>query len=439
MRALLIDHHFQPRGAVQGSRWAHLCAESAALGLEWDVITAHQAAADTDSSGVRLHPTLRAKKWPGVLEQARHWHDSWRRPDGMAGWIPGAIATAKAVIGPTPSGPTPGDSGAFDLVVSSGGPVSAHVAGRAVARWSGLPWIADWTEPWGLEPISGRAAWVELADRQLERELVREADGVIVTTDALREVYRHDRIGDGTAEIDGDAITVIRAGFDALEMTRASQLSVAHGHRPRTRIVCTSDLGAQGQSINAVFEALAMNPQLADGLELVFAGPGNHLPYRRRSRRLGLQEHVAFLGDLSRPELLSLQLSSDVLLSLGFDSAYRINPEIAWYAACDRPVLHVRCTERDPSLELLGRLGRVLVCDSNRLSVLQALERAIRESWNGSGHARPDDLQWSALAEHLNIWLEGRVAVSRARGARRSPHHDPPKTSWVSGRQSSGD
>lgn len=438
MRALLIAHHFW-QGAAEDSRWAQLCAESTAMGLEWDVITRVQkverGGSSADQPGVRLHLTPAARGWPKPLAGLRRWHDGWRRPDATADWVPAAVARAKIVIASAGLGP-----GRFDAVVSSGAPVSAHVAGRAVARWAGVPWIADWNEPWGVDPGSSRANWVRRADRQLERELVRGADGLIVTTDALAEVYRHDRIGIGNDGYDGDAVAVIRAGFDPSQMARASRLPLGRRtQRSRTRIVCTGDLSAHGRNLNEMLEAFAMNPRVADRLELVFIGPGDQAPYQRRLRPLGLRENVVFLGDLSKPEVLSLQLSADALLSFGFDSPYRINPRIAEYAACDRPVLHVRCSGRDPSLELLGCLGRVLVCDSNRFSILHALERAIRDHWDGSGQTRLEALRWPALAERLSVWLEGRVAVSRVRVARRSVRPGPSVTALSSGQRSSGD
>src|SRR5690606_10060076 len=58
-------------------------------------------------------------------------------PDARVGWVPFAIRTAKRLHRERP----------FDAVLTSGPPHSAHLVGRALRR-AGLPWIADFRDPW---------------------------------------------------------------------------------------------------------------------------------------------------------------------------------------------------------------------------------------------------------------------------------------------------
>src|SRR5262249_28231884 len=62
----------------------------------------------------------------------------WLLPDSYAGWAPRARAAALARIG----------RGGIDALLSSSPPDSVHLAGLAVAESSGLPWVADFRDPW---------------------------------------------------------------------------------------------------------------------------------------------------------------------------------------------------------------------------------------------------------------------------------------------------
>ena len=58
---------------------------------------------------------------------------------------------------------------AFDLVISSGPPIGAHLTAQAFSKVAGLSWVADWPEPFALEShkILG---WF---DRRLEAKLLQ--------------------------------------------------------------------------------------------------------------------------------------------------------------------------------------------------------------------------------------------------------------------------
>src|SRR3954453_7163315 len=59
-------------------------------------------------------------------------------PDEMVGWLPGAVHQAlRAVRRYRP-----------DVLYTTSSPVTAHVAGLIVQRLTGLPWVADFRDPW---------------------------------------------------------------------------------------------------------------------------------------------------------------------------------------------------------------------------------------------------------------------------------------------------
>ena len=96
-------------------------------------------------------------------------------PDARVGWVPFARRAAKKCLGDAARLMEP-----FAAVVTSGPPHSVHLVGLGLRR-TGVPWIADFRDPWtGINfyhdlPMTGAAMTV---DRRLERRVLGTADAV---------------------------------------------------------------------------------------------------------------------------------------------------------------------------------------------------------------------------------------------------------------------
>jgi glycosyltransferase involved in cell wall biosynthesis len=73
-----------------------------------------------------------------------------------------------------------------DLIYSTGGPVSAHLAASYIASKTGLPWIADLQDPLVHDHENKKSARATRYYKQLEQHIRRHADAIIFTTDAHR-------------------------------------------------------------------------------------------------------------------------------------------------------------------------------------------------------------------------------------------------------------
>jgi glycosyltransferase involved in cell wall biosynthesis len=74
---------------------------------------------------------------------------------------------------------------------SSAPPWSGHVAALAVARATGLPWIADFRDPWARAPwrTKSQSGLVLRASALLERRVMARADAVLFATQTNRDEY----------------------------------------------------------------------------------------------------------------------------------------------------------------------------------------------------------------------------------------------------------
>jgi glycosyltransferase involved in cell wall biosynthesis len=121
-------------------------------------------------------------------------------PDEMAGWLPGAVYQAlRAVRRYRP-----------DVLYTTSSPVTAHLAGLIVQRLTGLPWVADFRDPWTRHLYMPRQFRpMARASQALEQLVARHVDRVVLADDSVTVLGVE--AGDGRA-------TIIRNGVDAEDL-----------------------------------------------------------------------------------------------------------------------------------------------------------------------------------------------------------------------------
>src|SRR5689334_12410124 len=94
--------------------------------------------------------------------------------DYKLGWAPAALRSARRMIARR----------APNVVYTSSPPYSSHLVGLRLKRTLGLPWAADFRDPWTrsaeYRPATRLHGWI---DARLEGRLLGEADAVIANTD----------------------------------------------------------------------------------------------------------------------------------------------------------------------------------------------------------------------------------------------------------------
>jgi Glycosyl transferase 4-like domain len=273
---------------------------------------------------------------------------------------------------------------AFDVVISSGPPIAAHLTAQAFSRTTGIAWVADWPEPFATEShqITG---WF---DRRFEARLVRAADQVLVSSQALARKYRALR-GNRDA-----SLLLVRNGFERSELLAVT----VRDKRERLRIVCS-----QTTDFNPVpfFETLQARTNLRESLEVVFTKASAQVASLVEAFELDDCVHCLTVSDV---ESVALEGSADVLLSFGLNSAYRSPVGLTRVLARQRPVLHVFESASDPSFEVLADTPH-LPSQNNRFALTAALETAIQGDWimpiEVSSRSSLEQHCWDAIAQTL--------------------------------------
>lgn len=119
-------------------------------------------------------------------------------PDARVWWVRPSVKALRAYLKEHP----------VDVIVTTGSPHSLHLIGRALKKHTGLPWIADFRDPWTNIDYYGRlklTAWADAKQHRLEREVLAGAD--LVTTVSWRWAGELRALG-------AERVEVITNGFD---------------------------------------------------------------------------------------------------------------------------------------------------------------------------------------------------------------------------------
>ena len=109
------------------------------------------------------------------MQALRAVRDAVLFPDAIAPWIPQAIRMGTQAIA----------SENFSAIMSTALPATVHVIGASLAKRSGLPWIADYRDPWAGNSYVHRTFVRRKLEHTLERRIVRRAGAITTVSEPI--------------------------------------------------------------------------------------------------------------------------------------------------------------------------------------------------------------------------------------------------------------
>ncbi len=115
-----------------------------------------------------------------------------------------------------------------DAIVSTGPPHSMHLIARKVSKATGIPWVADFRDPWTKMynfKYMGYSKVVESIHKRLERKVLRDAHAVVTVTNTIatefEQIINQDSISDKPNITDERKrrVHVITNGFDPADFS----------------------------------------------------------------------------------------------------------------------------------------------------------------------------------------------------------------------------
>lgn len=301
----------------------------------------------TDTQAASVGPLRRLAR-----DAARRW---LYRPDPQIGWYPFAVRAGRRVL----------RQARFDAIFSSSFPITAHLVGRRLHRDSGLPWVAEFRDPWTDVMAEDDPRKAREATR--ERSIVVEATRVVTVSEAWAELFR----GKGAR-----AVSVVTNGYDAADL--------APGRRPDGIVV--THLGSfysDRQDLSAVWPSLRRIRDSASARRLRLRFVGDLDPrLRREIAAHGLEEALEVTGFLPHREALAQTADSSILLGAGARDERPvlkgfIPAKLFEYLGTGLPVLYVGDPSTDAALLLARQPGCFVVAPGDAAHAERALRQAL--------------------------------------------------------------
>ncbi len=383
----MIAYHFPPLAGSSGiQRTLRFAQYLPRFGWEPLVLTVHpRAYGDTSNDLMDEIPTDTIVRRAFALDTARHlamggkYFSAMAQPDRWISWKFAAIREGLRLIREF-----------RPRVLWSTYPIAtAHLIGSALARRSGLPWVADFRDPMAQEDYPpDPVTWA--AFKRIEEDAMRNARLNVFTSEGAAQLYR-ERYPDAQA-----SIRVLENGYDEEAFVLAAQTpSIGKPLNPGCVTLLHSGItypSERGPSrLFAALRHLAASGEIPTGrLRLRFRAPVHEQMIRQMASEFAIDNLVEVLPSLPYREALAEMLRADALLILqAANCNEQIPAKLYEYLRAGRPI--VACTDpKGDTARALARFGIDAVAPlDNSDAIVELIKRFLKNPRLGT-LARPD-------------------------------------------------
>jgi glycosyltransferase involved in cell wall biosynthesis len=245
-------------------------------------------------------------------------------PDSYAGWYPFAVREGMRIL----------KRKGIDMIYSTSPPETSHLIALKLHKASGLPWVADFRDPWmNLHLFKPPTPLHGYIHTRLENKVINAA-AVVVANRWHYEFMRKRKndphwlkiIVNGYDRDEVEAVAGVRPPMDKFRILHAGMLTQKRSAEPFLR---------------ALRRFIDQNPGSSSRMEAVFLGPRedrNELMVKK----LGLEHVVVFKNTVTHGEAVQLERASHVLLLIKhLDPLYHgiIPGKVYEYIGVSRPIL----------------------------------------------------------------------------------------------------
>lgn len=249
-------------------------------------------------------------------------------PDPRVSWVKPSVKFLKEYLREHP----------VDAIVSTGPPHSMHLIARKVSLATGIPWIADFRDPWTRIfyfkhlMLSARAVRKHV---KLEKEVLDGATTIVAVSPLVQEEFR---------TMTSTPVELITNGFDPDDFTGGP---VEDGFFNLTH---TGQFAADGNPLKlweALAEKCAADKEFASRMRIRLAGKTD-IQIIEAIKAAGLEQNLIDLGYVNHESAVREQLGASVLLlPLRQEPEYRatLPGKLFEYLGARRPILGIGQTD----------------------------------------------------------------------------------------------
>jgi glycosyltransferase involved in cell wall biosynthesis len=279
-------------------------------------------------------------------------------------------------------------------IYSSSPPASTHRLALWTHRTYGVPWIADFRDPWSQNELYPYYPGYRTINRRQEREVLLAADRIVTVSPPLVELFQ--RLS-GRADAD---IMLIENGYDEEDVEVLPPPNTS-----RFTITYTGEFSRLRRSdafVTAVDCLLADRRIAADEIRVLFAGKdtARYVPDRPPFEQLGYLNHDQ-LNDLRRDSDLLLLIHNDSPSARG-----NYGGKLYEYLASNRPTLAITGSG-NVAAQLIERVRAGAAARHDPAQIACVLLEYYRAWKTGSAVYEPD---WEVIRHFTRRNLAGLLA-----------------------------
>jgi len=401
---LIITYYWPPSGGSGVQRWVKFCKYLPAQGWEPVVYTPENPEAPaTDRSLEEDIPECATvvkrrireiysiyKKFSGgkagEVNPINHQKKSfakrvamWVRgnffiPDPRKGWVRPSVSFLKKYLKENP----------VDVIVTTGPPHSMHLIGRKLSKATGIPWVADFRDPWTKIFYFKHLSLSSMARKRhekLEKQVLDDASVVVAVSPLVEQEFR---------EMTGSRIELVTNGYDPEDY---GQVVEQDGYFNLTHTGLFAADGNPDELWKALAEIGKDNAEFAKLLRIRLVGKTD-VQIIDSIKAAGLERNLVDLGYCDHRTAVREQMNASLLiLPLRKEPEYRavLPGKVFEYIGSRRPLLGIGPAD--------GAMGRLL-SDAKAGVVCEwedgaGIKETVLEAWRDFKGIQP----WPAAGE----------------------------------------
>ena len=273
-----------------------------------------------------------------------------------------------------------------DVIVSTGPPQSMHLIARKVSLATGIPWVADFRDPWTKIFYFKHlrlSRWVERRHHVLEQKVLDDATAIV----AVSPLVQHD-----FAAMTQTPVHLVTNGYDESDYTEDVTVD------GNFNVVHTGLLTGEGNPVtlwNILGEKCREDKEFAGRFRLILAGKTDETVLES-IRKAGLEDYLTDLGYIDHNKAVMEQRKASLLIL-----PIREEPEtkailpgkLFEYLASRRPILGVGTREGAMST-VLQETGAGKIFDwGDEKEIKEYIDRCWKDFRNGDLHTDAVDIE----------------------------------------------